>query len=78
MGDMKMVGLVAVPPDLWVRVTSESHGKPKLVKLRDRGNPYQLSSLNSEGHLWAELFVKGIILEETGAIPLVFDLSHGA
>lgn len=69
-------GAAAVQPDLWVRVTALYNGKPTLVKIRDHTNPYKISSLNAENHLWAELFVKGLILEHTGAIPLSFDLSH--
>jgi hypothetical protein len=71
-------GGTAVPPDLWVRVTADYHGKPTLVQLRERSNPYKLSSLNSEGNLWAELFIKGIVLEHTGAHTLSFDFSHAA
>lgn len=63
-------------PDLWVRVTAVYNGKPALVKIRDHTNPYQISSLNDQDHLWSELFVKGLIMEHTGAVPLSFDLSH--
>eukprot|EP00884_Botryococcus_braunii_P016126 jgi/Botrbrau1/3197/Bobra.37_2s0027.1 len=65
-----------VPQDLWVRVMATGKGPLSLVKLADTPNPFKINSTDASGNLWEQLRVKGIILDQTGAVPLEFDLSH--
>ncbi len=65
----------AVPKSLWVRVTKTIRGKIKPVELLDKTNPYEVGSINSDGNLWAELFVN-LLLDNTGDVDLSFDISH--
>lgn len=65
-----------VPGELWVRVMALSKGAPSLVKMDGRTNPFKINSTDADGNLWEQLRVKGIILHQTGAVPLEFDLSH--
>ena len=65
----------AVAPNLWVRVTSTTGGKLHPVKLLGETNPFELSSIDVEGNLWAELTVN-LLLDHVGDNPLSFDLSH--